>query len=1048
MSSPWGPGADLARFYTVTDPRRHPRGYTVYRVTARVVSRRNPEEVQEITVWKRYSDFKKLHRELWEIHRHLSRHSELFPPFAKGIVFGRFGATVIEERRQCAEDLLQFSANIPALHSSRQLRDFFKGGVVQDGSELIGPAEVYPEFPVHSCAESSTQGFSRGADRAPVSVDAESPAEPDDGMASDRSSPAGSLGLSSAFPSAPPPPPGEQSGAEEEREGRRFPGSRKAGRGHTDYLEAAAELVSLALRKEDDAEYAAASGFYRDGVHLLLEGVQGESSPTRREAVKRRTAEYLTRAESLSRLCGKPQCNAAPQPPGSLSSRPPWNLRSPAEELKAFRVLGVIDKVLLVMDTRTEQTFILKGLRKSSGHSGNRKTVIPRRVPNMVCLHKYMESEEGVFLVLQHAEGGKLWSYISKFLHRSPEDSFATEEVRAPARGRVPQDSSSFGSRGSEAGAGLGAVPLKASLTPSSQDGSGAEDEGRADSPQWPDSGSSSEEGCTTSYLTLCTEYGQEKVGPGSLEEELCPGTSGDRAAADSLPAPWHPRAACRAPQRAPSPWDDDPACSPRSSESLWRLRNSPMEFFRIDSKDSTSELLGLDFGDKLCSLRPEPPRPLFPLADGGGSPACPDTCSRSSDDSVPTISFKDAAFEDACGADEGRPDLLVNLPGDLEPSRDWVAEGPAPSAQTDSGRAESKLWEAPDVLCLRLRADQSRAPEEEVGVELIGAPGTRATSPAEGASAPGEPVAAESLSHGPDLRGLPAVQPATSTAESSLGPPSGLPGARGCGQEPVEVRLFAEPAEEPAFQGRPEIGSRSGPPVRGDGEIHQLFEDLDKKLALSSRLHIPEGCIQRWAAEMVVALDALHREGIVCRDLNPNNILLNDREVGAITGETEACDWWSLGAVLFELLTGKTLVECHPAGITTHTTLNMPEYISEEARSLIQQTRTRVLVAPHPCPHRMAPVPWILVLLTVSQNLFSPCFLHLVPVFSGLPGHCVLTLLLTHVSVSSSGPSVPLRLPWYWPTPPPHLHLFPFRDSLFSCIWSAGSNCDCAVHF
>lgn len=60
--------------------------------------------------------------------------------------------------------------------------------------------------------------------------------------------------------------------------------------------------------------------------------------------------------------------------------------------------------------------------------------------------------------------------------------------------------------------------------------------------------------------------------------------------------------------------------------------------------------------------------------------------------------------------------------------------------------------------------------------------------------------------------------------------------------------------------------------------------------------------------------------------------------EVGAITEETEACDWWSLGAVLFELLTGKTLVECHPAGINTHTTLNMPECVSEEARSLIQQ--------------------------------------------------------------------------------------------------------------
>lgn len=39
---------------------------------------------------------------------------------------GRFDETVIEERRQCAEDLLQFSANIPALYNSKQFEDFFK----------------------------------------------------------------------------------------------------------------------------------------------------------------------------------------------------------------------------------------------------------------------------------------------------------------------------------------------------------------------------------------------------------------------------------------------------------------------------------------------------------------------------------------------------------------------------------------------------------------------------------------------------------------------------------------------------------------------------------------------------------------------------------------------------------------------------------------------------------------------------------------------------------------------------------------------------------
>ena len=42
------------------------------------------------------------------------------------LIPGRFDETVIEERRQCAEDLLQFSANIPALYNSKQLEDFFK----------------------------------------------------------------------------------------------------------------------------------------------------------------------------------------------------------------------------------------------------------------------------------------------------------------------------------------------------------------------------------------------------------------------------------------------------------------------------------------------------------------------------------------------------------------------------------------------------------------------------------------------------------------------------------------------------------------------------------------------------------------------------------------------------------------------------------------------------------------------------------------------------------------------------------------------------------
>lgn len=1027
MTSSRERGADLARFYTVTEPQRHPRGYTVYKVTARVVSRRNPEDVQEIIVWKRYSDFKKLHKELWQIHKSLFRHSELFPPFAKGIVFGRFDETVIEERRQCAEDLLQFSANIPALYNSKQLEDFFKGGIINDGSELIGPAEAYSDSLIDSFPECSTEGFSSDSDLLSLTVDVDSLAEVDDGMASNQNSPIRTFGLSLSSDSSAlgaVASESEPTKTEEERESRSlFPGSLKSRLGKRDYLEKAGELIKLALKKEEEDDYEAASDFYRKGVDLLLEGVQGESSPTRREAVKRRTAEYLMRAERLSSLYVKPQLDDISQPPGSRSSRPPWNLRSPAEELKAFRVLGVIDKVLLVMDTRTEQTFILKGLRKSSEYSRNRKTIIPRCVPNMVCLHKYIISEESVFLVLQHAEGGKLWSYVSKFLNRSPEESFDIEDVKKSSLAEVqlqqptssPQDSSSFESRGSDGGAMLQVLPLKTSLTPSSQDDSNQDEDGQDSSPRWPDSGSSSEEECTTSYLTLCNEYGQEKIEPGSLNEELFLKTERNDVhtkAAENFPAHFasdsdSPSTQHLAHELKFFPGDDglEAVSSPRTSDSLSRSKNSPMEFFRIDSKDSTSELLGLDFGEKLYSLKSEPLKPFFTLSDGDSTSRsfssseskvefiAQDTISRGSDDSVPVISFKDAAFDDVTGPDEGRPDLLVNLPGELEPLKDGAAVGPTKFTQTNVGKVESKLLETPDVLCLRLSTEQYQAHEEKGTEELHDPCRPKSHSIAEKHYAQGDlgmlfvdhsNTGDVPLLHSsdPKFQGLGLVESAV-TADNTEGSLSHISNPLSGANEynvnkdtlkTEEVLLFTDQADDLAkeepdiFQRDSETKGASVLALEGDKEIHQIFEDLDNRLALNSRFYIPEGCIQRWAAEMVVALDALHREGIVCRDLNPNNILLNDRghiqltyfsrwsevedscdsdaiermycapEVGAITEETEACDWWSLGAVLFELLTGKTLVECHPAGINTHTTLNMPECVSEEARSLIQQ--------------------------------------------------------------------------------------------------------------
>ncbi|XP_058449637.1 ribosomal protein S6 kinase delta-1 isoform X2 [Malaya genurostris] len=414
--------------FIISETRRQ-NGYTIYKITSIGLT--------SVTSWKRFSDVKKLYKELSQKHRERHLYGRIPAPTEK-TYFKRFDPKVIEERKKYILELLDFAGQDPVLYLSHAFVKFFEQGISPEGSPVKGgniaaicedlaiplPTEIALIDPTRDENENSGEPAEKHLVESMNSGDAvqtenESTEEPI---------------LTQPSSSA---PPGVEPAVVNTSEQQKITNDQESS---MDYIVEAAMVFSRAAQAEANGNYRIAFSEYKAGIDKLLSGAKNDENITRKTMAKEKTCKYVARAEEIYEKYLLHQEGDEILSPISVDnpSSPIQLLERPLNYLSRYKVVRVIEgRIMQVQDVTDKTFYIMKGIRKPPG-GFSQAFFLPHDVPYMVPLAAYFQSESSLFLLLKLICGGKLWDYILSY--RQPEGLVVeTEDVETAVEETSPE---------------------------------------------------------------------------------------------------------------------------------------------------------------------------------------------------------------------------------------------------------------------------------------------------------------------------------------------------------------------------------------------------------------------------------------------------------------------------------------------------------------------------------------------------------------------------------------------------------------------------------